>query len=63
MHTHIALRGSRAYPVEANDDVKEFFRLLHQAGYDGTLSIEGKSDDWKADSVKALAVMRELDRA
>ena len=63
MHTHIALRGSRAYPVEANDDVKTFFDLLHKIGYDGTLSIEGKSDDWKADSVKALAVMRGLDRA
>lgn len=60
MHTHIALRGSRAYPTEATDEVRQFFGLLKQAGYDGTLSIEGKSDDWKNDSVKALATMRNI---
>ena len=60
MHTHIALKGSRFYPTEKTDEVREFFRLLKESGYDGTLSIEGKSDDWKADSIRALAVMREL---
>ncbi|MBQ5365594.1 MAG: TIM barrel protein, partial [Spirochaetales bacterium] len=60
MHTHIAMKGTRAYPVEATDEVRQFFSLLKEAGYDGTMSIEGKSDDWKADSVKALEVMRGL---
>lgn len=60
MHTHIALKGSRAYPIEKTEEVAEFFRLLKQSGYDGTVSIEGKSGDWKADSVVALKVMREL---
>lgn len=60
MHTHIAMKGTRFYPTEATDEVKEFFGLLRQSGYDGTMSIEGKSDDWKADSAKALEVMRGL---
>lgn len=60
MHTHIAVRGSRAYPTRASDEVRQFFSLLKKAGYDGTVSIEGKSDDWQADSVKALAVMRSM---
>ena len=60
MHTHIAMKGTRAYPVEATDEVRQFFSLLKETGYDGTMSIEGKSDDWKADSIKALEVMRGL---
>ena len=62
MHTHIALKGSRFYPTEKTDEVRQFIRLLKASGYDGTMSIEGKSEDWKADSVRALAVMRELDQ-
>ena len=60
MHTHIALKGTRAFPTEATEEVREFFSLLKRSGYDGTMSIEGKSDDWKADSRKALDVMRSL---
>ena len=60
MHTHIAMKGTRSYPTQATDEVRQFFSLLEEAGYDGTMSIEGKSDDWKADSVKALEVMRGL---
>ena len=60
MHTHIAMKGTRYYPTEATEEVRTFFELLKKSGYDGTMSIEGKSDDWKADSVKALEVMRGL---
>lgn len=60
MHTHIAVKGTRFYPTEETDEVRAFFSLLKQSGYDGTVSIEGKSDDWKADSAKALKVMRSL---
>lgn len=62
LHTHIALKEGRKYPTESTDEVKEFFSLLKEAGYDGTMSIEGKSEDWKSDSVKALKVLRELDK-
>ena len=32
--------------------------MLKASGYNGRMSIEGKSEDWKADSVKALEVLR-----
>lgn len=60
MHTHIALKDGRKYPTESLAEVEEFFAFLKEAGYDGTLSIEGKSEDWIEDSKKALAVMRPL---
>lgn len=58
LHTHIAVKEGRAYPVAESEEVEEFFQTLKAASYDGTMSIEGKSEDWKADSVKALRVMR-----
>ncbi len=62
MHTHIALREDRAYPTEMCDEVEEFFDVLKKAGYDGTMSIEGKSGNTEEDSVKSLKVLREYDR-
>ena len=58
LHTHIALKEGRAYPTEKCGEVEEFFRMLKASGYNGRMSIEGKSEDWKADSVKALEVLR-----
>ena len=58
MHTHIALKEGRVYPTYKCEEVEEFFTYLKRAGYDNRMSIEGKSDDWKADSLKALSVLR-----
>ena len=58
MHTHIAMKDGRAYPTERCEETEEFFTMLKAAGYDGRMSIEGKSDDWKSDSEKALSVLR-----
>ena len=58
MHTHIALKEGRVYPTYKCEEVEEFFTYLKKAGYDNRMSIEGKSDDWKADSLKALSVLR-----
>ena len=63
MHTHIALKDGRAFPTEMSDEVEEFFAVLKKAGYDGTMSIEGKSDNVEEDSVKALEVLRKYDRS
>lgn len=62
MHTHIALREGRAFPTEECEEVEEFFDVLKKSGYDGTMSIEGKSSNVEEDSVKALKVLREYDR-
>ena len=58
MHTHIALKDGRRYPTERCEETEEFFTMLKATGYDGRMSIEGKSDDWKSDSEKALAALR-----
>ena len=63
LHTHIALKEGRAYPVEKSGEVEEFFQVLKASGYRGRMSIEGKSEDWKADSVRALQVLRGYDEA
>lgn len=63
MHTHIALKEGRAFPTEMSDEVEEFFAVLKTAGYDGTMSIEGKSEKVEEDSVKALEVLRKYDRS
>ena len=62
VHTHIAMKEGRRYPTEAKAEVREFFSVLKEVGYDGTMSIEAKSDDWKSDSIKALKVLRDLAR-
>ncbi len=62
MHTHIAIKEGRAFPTEMCQEVEEFFSVLRKAGYDGTMSIEGKSEKVEEDSVKALEVLREYDR-
>lgn len=62
MHTHIALKEGRAFPVEECAEVEEFFDMLKKSGYDGTMSIEGKSENVEEDSVKALTVLRKYDR-
>lgn len=60
-HTHIAVRGTRGYPLDAADaDVREFFARLKGIGYDGTMSVEGKSANIAEDAGKALAVLRSL---
>jgi len=61
MHTHIAVKDGRRYPLEATDEVVGFIQALKHSGYDATMSIEGKSEDWKQDSVKALATLRSIE--
>ncbi len=63
MHTHIALKDGRAFPSQKCEEVEEFFAVLKKSGYDGTMSIEGKSDNIEEDSVRALEVLREYDRS
>ncbi len=62
MHTHIALKEGRAFPREECAEVEEFFDALKESGYDGTMSIEGKSENVEEDSVASLKVLRNYDR-
>ena len=58
IHTHIALKEGRYFPIEECEEVEEFFNALKSVNYDGRMSIEGKCDDLKSDSIKALKVLR-----
>jgi D-psicose/D-tagatose/L-ribulose 3-epimerase len=59
-HTHIAVRGTRGYPLEKDEDVAAFFSSLASISYDGTMSIEGKTTDMGNDGAKALRFLRSL---
>ena len=61
-HIHIASGNGRRYPVsEEGERYGEFMRTLKAIGYDGRISIEGKTEDMEGDGVKALALLKELE--
>lgn len=61
-HIHIASGNGRRYPVsEEGEEYEAFFRALHKAGYQGRMSIEGKTEDIRTDGAKALKLLKELE--
>ena len=58
-HTHIAHLEGRAYPTSLNDDVKNFFTAMKNIGYDGTISIEGKTTNLEKDAETSLGILHE----
>lgn len=56
-HAHIAIVDGRR-PPRPGDDCAPFFAALHQAGYNGRVSIEGNISDPAAELPAALAAMR-----
>ncbi|AEV29591.1 sugar phosphate isomerase/epimerase [Sphaerochaeta pleomorpha str. Grapes] len=58
VHTHIAIRDTRCYPVQCDPDIDAFFAALHQIGYQGTMSIEGKTEHMQEDSIRSLNTLR-----
>jgi sugar phosphate isomerase/epimerase len=59
-HTHVAVLDGRAFPVVVDQDVGAFFSALKKAGYSGTMSIEGNTQDLEKDAAAALKVLRTL---
>lgn len=60
MHAHVATLEGRKYPICVDENIAAFFKALRMVGYDGSVSIEGKSDDWHKDSGPCLSVLRSL---
>lgn len=61
-HIHIASSNGRRYPLtEEGEEYGAFIKALKHAGYDGRISIEGKTDDMEKDAGQALALLKELE--
>lgn len=59
-HVHVALKEGRRWPVAADPLHGRLFAALKTAGYAGCVSVEGASDDWKADAAAAIPLLRSL---
>lgn len=59
-HVHIAARQGRGYPLSEEEPFVALFEQLAGIGYDGGISIEGKTADFAREAPAALAVLRRL---
>lgn len=61
-HIHIASGNGRKYPVsEEGEEYALFMQTLKKIGYNGRISIEGKTEDMEKDAAAALALLKELE--
>ena len=57
LHCHLAEKQNRTAPGVAGQDFRPFFEVLHKAGYQGGISIEGS---WRSEELnEALRIMKE----
>lgn len=62
-HIHIASGNGRRYPLPGEGEAYEvFMAALKSVGYNGRISIEGKTDDMAGDSGRALEYLKELEK-
>ena len=60
-HIHIASGKGRLYPLPGQDEQYQlYFQCLKKIGYDGRVSIEGKTEDMAKDAPVALAYMKSM---
>ena len=61
-HIHIAAAEGRRYPLaEDGEEYTAFISALRAVGYDGRISIEGKTDAIEQDAKTALKLLKELE--
>lgn len=61
-HVHIASANGRRYPMSVEgEEYEAFFRSLKAIGYNGRISIEGKTENIEEDGARALALLKKLD--
>lgn len=60
-HMHICNYVTRYFPLEGDEaDYNAVFDVLKRAGYEGEISIEGRSDDFDADCVKSFTLLKKF---
>lgn len=61
-HVHIAAARGRRYPTSMEgEEYEAFFRSLKAIGYDGRVSIEGKTENIEEDGALALELLKKLE--
>lgn len=61
-HIHIASGKERKFPLSMEgEQYREFIKAIKASGYDGRISIEGKTEDLEKDGAAALAFLRQLE--
>lgn len=61
-HIHIASGNGRRYPLSREQEQYEaFMEALKAIGYNGRISIEGKTENLEEDAKTALALLKELE--
>ena len=59
-HAHIATAVGRRVPVEADPAYAEMFASMKRTGYQGLLSVEGKSDDLATDGPVSVRLLKQM---
>lgn len=59
-HAHIATAAGRRVPVEADGGYAEMFAAMKRTGYQGLISVEGKSDDLAADGPVSVRLLKKM---
>jgi sugar phosphate isomerase/epimerase len=58
-HVHVAERQDRAAPGKHGENLRPYFSVLHQGGYDQRISIECNWNNFPSQVNQAVAVLRE----
>ena len=59
-HVHCANPVGRGYPVEAEDGYVRFVSLLKRIGYEGRISVEAYTKDFRYDAKRSVEILRQL---
>ena len=59
-HAHIATSAGRRVPTEEDAGYAEMFAAMKRTGYQGLLSVEGKTDDLAADGPRSVQMLKKM---
>jgi len=62
-HLHLARIEGRAFPLQTDNAMRQFFRIVRRAGYVGRCSIEAYTQDFLAEAPRALRALKEAAHA
>lgn len=57
-HVHVALKEDRSFPYREDGQLEKFFDTLKRIGYDGRVSIEGRTKQMEQDAAHSIRTLR-----